>query len=30
MTERGQDYFTRRNWFGLYRKMRTAIGLEIK
>ena len=30
MTERGQDYITRRNWFGLYRKMRTAIGLEIK
>lgn len=30
MSERGEDYFSRKNWFGMYRKMQRAIGLEIK
>lgn len=30
LIESGQDYFTRKNWFGLYHKMRKKIGLELK
>src|SRR5690554_1292954 len=28
--DRGMDYCTRRNWFGLYPRLRDVIGLEIK
>lgn len=30
LSEQGQNYFNRKNWFGMYNKMKTTIGLEIK
>ena len=30
MSDRGEDYFSRKNWFGMYKKMQCAIGLELK
>jgi hypothetical protein len=30
MSERGENYFSRKNWFGMYQKMQRAIGLELK
>jgi len=30
ISDRGGDYFNRKNWFGMYQKMQRAIGLEIK
>ena len=30
MMETGESYMTRRNWFGLYPRMRSFMGLEIK
>lgn len=30
LTEKGQTYLTRKNWFGMYNRMQNAIGLELK
>ncbi|PSU33415.1 hypothetical protein [Photobacterium lutimaris] len=30
LTEKGQTYLTRKNWFGMYNRMQSAIGLELK
>lgn len=30
MSERGENYFSRKNWFGMYPKMQQTIGLELK
>lgn len=30
LVESGQEYFSRKNWFGLYHKLREKIGLELK
>lgn len=30
MSDRGKNYFCRKNWFGMYHKMQRAIGLELK
>lgn len=30
VSDQGKDYFSRKNWFGMYNKLRTTIGLEIK
>ena len=30
MSDRGEAYFSRKNWFGMYQKMQRAIGLELK
>lgn len=30
LTEKGQTYLTRKNWFGMYSKMQKSIGLELK
>lgn len=30
LTEKGQTYLTRKNWFGMYSRMQKSIGLELK
>lgn len=30
LSDRGADYFNRKNWFGMYHKLRNTIGLEVK